>query len=97
MSTNVTREKPVASPSRGLGLAAAGLAIVVAIGIGFTLSEDNAASHSDVQPAQVQVSESGRVKVEMNAQREAATPKERQVRLAKDQSHRTGNGEVAGG
>ena len=60
MSTNVTREKPIADPSQGLGLAAAGLAIVVAIGIGFALSEGNAASPSDVQPAHPQVTDSRR-------------------------------------
>jgi len=111
MSTSVTREKPVAGPSRGLGLAAAGLAIVVAIGIGFTLSEDNAASPSDVQPAQPQVSDSRRVKAEMIAQRDTVSPgadveaneashydpEERRVRMAKTQGHKTGKGEVAGG
>jgi len=111
MSTSVTREKPVTSPSRGLGLAAAGLAIVVAIGIGFTLSEHNATSPSDVQPAQPQVSDSRRVKAYMIAQRDAVSPganvaankashdspAEHRVRLAKAQGHKTGKGEVAGG
>ena len=105
MSTSATREKPVAGPNRGLGLAAAGLAIVVAIGIGFTLGEDNAASPSDVQPAQPQVSDSRRVKAEMIAQRGAvstgahleANEAERRVRMAKTQGHKTGKGEVAGG
>jgi hypothetical protein len=110
MSANVTREKPVAGPSTGLGLAAAGLAIVVAIGIGFALSEDTAALPSDVQPAHPQVSDSRRVKAEIIAERDVITPgakvepneasrygpEERRVRLAKDQSHGTGNGEVAG-
>jgi hypothetical protein len=110
MSANVTREKPVAGPSTGLGLAAAGLAIVVAIGIGFALSEGNAASPSVVQPAHPQVGDSRQVKAEMIPQRDAVSPgakvganeashdsaEERRVRLAKDQSHGTGNGEVAG-
>jgi hypothetical protein len=110
MSTSVTREKPVAGPSRGLGVAAAGLAIVVAIGIGFTLSEDNAAPPSDVQPAQPQVSDSRRVKVEMIAERDAVSPgadvevneashpdsEERRGRIAKTHGHKTGKGKVAG-
>ena len=111
VSTSVTREKPVVGPSRGLGPAAAGLAIVVAIGIGFTLSEDNAASPSDVQPAQPQVSDSRRVKAEMIAQRDADSPgadveanepnhhgpEQRRVRMAKTQGHKPGKGKVAGG
>ncbi len=75
MSTRVTQQKPVAGrPSRGLGLAAAGLAVLVAIGIGFTLSEDNAASPSDVRPANPQVSDSRRVKAENIAARDAISP-----------------------
>ena len=111
MSTSVTRENPVASPGKGLGLVAAGLAIVVAIGIGFTLSEDNAASPSDVQPAQPQVTDSRRVMAEMIAQRDAMAPgadveaneashygpAERRVRMSKAQGHKTGKWEVAGG
>jgi hypothetical protein len=110
MSTSVTREKPVAGPGTGFGLAAASLAIVVALGIGFTLSEDNAASPSDVQPAQPQVSDSRRVKAEMIAQRDAVTPSadveaneashyyvaEHRIRMTKAQGHKTGKGEVAG-
>jgi formate dehydrogenase assembly factor FdhD len=75
MSTSVTQEKPVAGrPNKGLGLAAAGLAIVVAIGIGFTLSEDNAASPADVQRAHPQVTDSRRVKAENIAERDAVSP-----------------------
>ena len=75
MSTRVTQQKPVAGrPSKGLGLAAAGLAVVVAIGIGFTLSEDNAASPSDVRDANPQMSDSRRVKAENIAEREATSP-----------------------
>ena len=112
MSTSVTRENPVAGPGKGLGLVAAGLAIVVAIGIGFTLNEDNAASPSDVKPAHhPQVSDSRQVKAVIIAQRDAMAPgadveaneashygpAERRVRTSKAQGHKTGKGEVAGG
>jgi hypothetical protein len=106
MSANVTREKPVASPSTGLGLAGAGLAIVVAIGIGLALSEDNATSPSDAQQAWPQVTDSHRVKAEMIAERDATSPganfggneasrygaEERRIRKVKDQSQEMGTG-----
>jgi hypothetical protein len=109
MSTSVRRERPVAGPGTGFGLAAAGLAIVVAIGIGVTLSEGIAASPSDVQPAQPQVSDSRRVKAEMIAPRDAVTPgadveaneashsyAEHRIRMIKAQGHKKGKREVAG-
>jgi hypothetical protein len=75
MSTRVTQPKPVSgSNNRGLGLAAAGLAIVVALGIGLDLSEDNVGSHSDVQPAHPQVSDSRRVKAEIITERDSVSP-----------------------
>lgn len=75
MSTSVTQQKPVADrPGRGLGLAAAGLAVLIAIGVGSAMSEDNAASPSDVQPAHPQVSDSRRVKAQIIADQEAISP-----------------------
>jgi formate dehydrogenase assembly factor FdhD len=75
MSTSVTQQTPASDrPSRGLGLAAAGLAMVVALGIGLTLSEDNVGSPTDVRPAHPQVSDSGRVKAEIIAERNLVSP-----------------------
>jgi hypothetical protein len=74
VSTSVTREKPVAGPSKGLGLATAGLAIVVAIGIGFTLSQDNVASPSDVRPAHPQVSDPSREIDRIVIRRQTSSP-----------------------
>ena len=75
MSTRVTQQKPVAGrPSRGLGLAAAGLAVVVTIGIGFTLSDGIAAWPSDVRDPNPQMSDSRRVKAENIAERDAFSP-----------------------
>jgi formate dehydrogenase assembly factor FdhD len=87
MSTNVTQQKPVSSrPSRGLGLAAAGLAMVVALGIGFSLSEDNVGSPTDVRPAHPQVSDSRRVKAEILAEQEKVSPG------ANVEAYKAGNG-----
>jgi formate dehydrogenase assembly factor FdhD len=75
MSTSVTQQTPASDrPSRGLGLAAVGLAMVVALGIGLTLSEDNVGSPTDVRPAHPQVSDSGRVKAEIIAEQKALSP-----------------------
>jgi formate dehydrogenase assembly factor FdhD len=86
MSTSVTQQQPVSSrPSRGFGLAAAGLAVIVALGIGFTLSEDNVGSPTDVRPAHPQVSDSRRVKAEILAQLETVSPG------ANVEAHKVGN------
>jgi hypothetical protein len=75
MSTIVTQQKPVAGrPSRGLGLAAAGLAVVVALGFGLPLSGDNVGSPTDVRPAHPQVSDSRRVKAGILAEQKAVSP-----------------------
>jgi len=114
MPASVTQQKPVAGlPSSGLGLAAAGLAIVVAIGIGFAWSDGDRASSFDVQPAHPQVTDSRRVKAEMIAERDTTISEERRVRLVKAQTRlaprnqasvelqektqQMGNEEVAGG
>jgi formate dehydrogenase assembly factor FdhD len=89
MSTSVTQQKPVSGrPNRGLGLAAAGLAVIVALGVGFTLSEDNVGSPSDVRPAHPQVSDSRRVKAEILAEQKTVSPG------ANVESYKVGNGIV---
>jgi hypothetical protein len=87
MSAIVNQQKPVAGrPSRGLGLAAAGLAVVVALGIGLTLSGDNVGSPTDVRPALPQVSDSRRVKAEILAEQKADSPG------ANVEAYKVGNG-----
>jgi hypothetical protein len=89
MSTSITQPKPVSGrQDRRLGLAAAGLAIVVAIGIGFSLSQDGTGSVPDVRPAHPQVTDSRRVKAEMIAERDSVSPG------ANVEAYKVGNGIV---
>ncbi|MGH8950250.1 MAG: hypothetical protein ACRDX9_02385, partial [Acidimicrobiia bacterium] len=70
MSTSVTHPgAPTGKPGRFVGLAAAGLAVVIAIGVGFTLSQDEPASVSDVQPAHPTVSDDRRPQADFVSER----------------------------
>lgn len=75
MSTSVTHpDAATGSPGANLGLAAAGLAVVIAIGVGFALSQDNDATVRDARPAHPMVSDAHRSKAELLAERRATSP-----------------------
>ena len=58
-------------PSWNIGLAAAGLATVIAIGVGFAVSQDDAISVPDARSAQPLVSDAHRAKAGLLAERRA--------------------------
>ena len=73
MSTNVARPTTTSGsgrPSRFLGLAAAGLAVVIALGVVFAVNQGNEVTV--VAPAHPMVSDAHRVKAEILAERAAA-------------------------
>jgi len=75
MSTSVTHPGAATGISgRSLGLAAAGLAVVIAIGIGFAVSGGNGATVPDARPAHPMVSDAHRAKAEILAERQASSP-----------------------
>ncbi|HSJ82312.1 MAG TPA: hypothetical protein VLA91_00695 [Acidimicrobiia bacterium] len=57
-------------PSWNFGLAAAGLAVVIAIGVGFAASQDDAVTVTDTRSAQPMVSDAHRAKAELLAERQ---------------------------
>jgi hypothetical protein len=58
-------------PSWNFGLAAAGLAVVIAIGVGFAVSQDDAITVPNARSAQQMVSDAHRAKAELLAERRA--------------------------
>ena len=79
MSTSVTHPgAATGSPGRNFGFAAAGLAVVIAIGVGFAVIQNDGATVSDAQPVHPMVSDAHRAKAEFLA--------ERQERLAAQQA-----------
>jgi len=75
MSTNVTRTGrtfPTRRSSRLLGVAAVGLAAVIALGFVFAVNQGNDATNTVVQPAHPMVSDAHRAKAELLAEREIA-------------------------
>ena len=72
MSTSATHPGAATGrPGRFVGMAVAGLAVVIAIGVGFTLSQDDSAPVSAGQPAHPMVSDAHRAKAELLAERKA--------------------------
>ena len=75
MSTNVTRTGrtvPTRRSSRLLGVAAVGLAAVIALGFVFAFNQGNEATSSGVQPAHPMVVDAHRAKTEVLADRALA-------------------------
>jgi hypothetical protein len=56
-------------PSWNFGLAAAGLAVVIAIGVGFAVSQDDAITVPNARSAHPMVSDAHRAKAELLAER----------------------------
>jgi hypothetical protein len=73
MSTSVTHPG-AANPGGSLGLAAAGLALVIAIGITFAVGGANDATVPTAGPAHPMVSDAHRAKAEILAERAASSP-----------------------
>ena len=61
-------------PSWSFGLAAAGLAVVIAIGVGFAVSQDEAVTVPNARSAHPMVSDAHRAKAELLAGRRAESP-----------------------
>jgi len=57
------------APSWNFGLAAAGLAVVIAIGVGFAVSQDDAVTAPNARSAHQMVSDAHRAKAELLAER----------------------------
>jgi hypothetical protein len=58
-------------PSWNIGLATAGLAVVIAIGVGLAVGQDDAVTVPDARSAQPMVSDAHRAKAELLAERRA--------------------------
>ena len=72
MSTSVTHPGAATGrPGRFFGMAMAALAVVIAIGVGFAISQDDSAQPSAGQPAHPMVSDAHRAKAELLAERKA--------------------------
>ena len=75
MSSSVTHPGAATGfPSWNFGLAAAGLAVVIAIGIGFAGSQDDAVTVPVARPAHPMVSDAHRAKAELLAERRSESP-----------------------
>lgn len=75
MSSSLTHPGAGAGvPSWNFGLAAAGLAVVIAIGVGFAVSQDDAVTVPNARSAHPMVSDAHRAKAELLAERRAESP-----------------------
>jgi hypothetical protein len=75
MTTGVTRSGSAAQTGRSrrfVGMAAGGLAAVIAVGFVFAVNQENDATNTVVQPAHPMVSDAHRAKAELLAEREIA-------------------------